>query len=157
MSFLRFNILLADDDHDDCMLFKEALEELPLNTYLTIVRDGNQLMELLLDETGRLPHVLFLDLNMPLKNGVLCLSEIKHHPDLKDLIVVIFSTSADQQIAGDLYKNGAQYYIRKPDTFDMLKKVIYQALILVTQENITQPPIEYFVLKGEDLPQTDQR
>lgn len=151
MSFLRFNILLADDDKDDCALFKEALEELPLNTYLTTVYDGDQLMKLLL-ETSILPHVLFLDLNMPLKNGFQCLSEIKQHPDLKDLVVVIFSTSFEQYIAGDLHKGGAQHYIRKPSDFSLLKKVIYQALILITQETTIQPPIEYFVLKGESVP-----
>jgi len=152
MSLLQFNILLADDDKDDCELFKDALSELPLNTMLTTVYDGDQLMTLLL-EAVRLPHVLFLDLNMPRKNGFQCLSEIKHHPDLKDLIVVIFSTSFEQYIAGDLHKNGAQHYIRKPAEFDTLKKVIYQALILVTQDNVSQPPIEYFVLKGQTVPE----
>lgn len=154
MSFLRFNILLADDDKDDCLLFKEALEELPLNTQLTTVNDGDQLMSLLLENTSLLPHVLFLDLNMPYKNGFQCLSEIKLHPDLKDLIVIIFSTSFEQYIAGDLYKGGAQHYIRKPSDFELLKKVIYQALVLVAQDNITQPPIEYFVIKGETVPES---
>jgi CheY-like chemotaxis protein len=153
MSFLRFNIMLADDDKDDCLLFKEALEELPLNTHLTTVPDGDQLMRLLLDNTSRLPHVLFLDLNMPYKNGFQCLSEIKAHPELKDLVVIIFSTSFEQYITADLYKGGAQHYIRKPPDFELLKKVIYQALILVTQENTIQPPIEYFVLKGETVPE----
>lgn len=152
MSFLRFNILLADDDKDDCLLFKEALSELPLNTNLTILHDGDQLMQYLLANVSTLPHVLFLDLNMPRKNGFQCLSEIKQHPDLKDLMVIIFSTSFEQYIAGDLHKGGAQHYIRKPDDFGLLKKVIYEALVLVAQDNNTQPLIEYFVLKGLNVP-----
>lgn len=153
MALLQFNILLADDDKDDCMLFSEALTELPLNTQLTIVNDGEQLMRHLYESTVRLPHVLFLDLNMPRKNGFQCLEEIKDNDELKDLIVIIFSTSSEQFIAGDLHKNGAQYYIRKPSEFDALKRVIYQALVLVTQENSSQPPIEYFVLHGETVPE----
>ncbi|MEP6794899.1 MAG: response regulator [Saprospiraceae bacterium] len=152
MSLLQFNILLADDDKDDCRFFKEALQELPLNTFLTVVHDGDQLMQLLTEKSYRLPHVLFLDLNMPLKNGSECLAEIKRHEYLKDLIVIIFSTSFEQYIATDLYSKGAQYYIRKPSDFNLLKSVIYKALILVAQNNISQPPIEYFVLKGETLP-----
>ena len=152
MSLLQFNILLADDDYDDCLLFKQALEELPLKSFLTTVRNGNELMNLLTDKAVRLPHVLFLDLNMPLKSGFECLAEIKQDKELMDLIVVIFSTSSEQHIAGDLYKNGAHYYIRKPSDFKILKKVIYQALILIAQENIAQPPLEYFVLKGSGMP-----
>lgn len=154
MALLQFNILLADDDKDDCLLFSEALSELPLNTKLTVVNDGEQLMNLLLESTIRLPQVLFLDLNMPCKNGFQCLEEIKQNDDLKDLIVIIFSTSSEQFIAGDLHKNGAQYYIRKPSDFEDLKKVIYQGLVLVTQENSSQPPIEYFVLHGETVPES---
>ena len=152
MSLLQFNILLADDDYDDCLLFKQALEELPLKSFLTTVRNGDELMNLLTDKAIRLPHVLFLDLNMPLKNGFECLAEIKADEELTDLIVIIFSTTSEQHIAGDLYKNGAHYYIRKPSDFKILKKVIYQALILVAEENIAQPPIEYFVLKGNGVP-----
>jgi CheY-like chemotaxis protein len=73
----ELRVLLADDDADDCLFFKEALEELPLSTSLTIVNDGDQLMKWLLKNTSRLPHVLFLDLNMPRKNGFECLTEIR--------------------------------------------------------------------------------
>lgn len=61
------NILLADDDKDDCLFFKEALEELPLSSQLTVMHNGEQLMRFLEEKTSELPHVLFLDLNMPKK------------------------------------------------------------------------------------------
>lgn len=125
------NILLADDDTDDCIFFKEALEDLPLSTNLTAVHDGEQLMQLLTKETNELPHVLFLDLNMPRKNGFECLSEIKLNKKLKQLPVIIFSTSFDQDVVNLLYKNGAQYFIRKPSEFSQLKKVIQQTLTLI--------------------------
>ena len=149
MNLQHINILLADDDSDDCLLFKEALEELPLSASLTVVNDGEQLMQLLLKENDGLPHVLFLDLNMPRKNGFECLSEIKLHPKLNPLTVIIFSTSFEPDIVNQLYKNGAHYYIRKPVEFCKLKNVIHQALILLSQENTSQPDPEHFVLKGE--------
>src|SRR5665647_2218424 len=92
MNLIQLNILLADDDTDDCIFFKEALRELLLYTNLTTVQDGEQLMQLLTNETNELPHILFLDLNMPRKNGFECLSEIKQNKNLKDLPVVIFTT-----------------------------------------------------------------
>ncbi len=86
------NILLADDDLDDCLFFKEALEELPLSTNLTTVHNGDQLMERLALKKTRLPHVLFLDLNMPGKNGFACLKEIRLDDKLQKLPVFIFSS-----------------------------------------------------------------
>jgi CheY-like chemotaxis protein len=149
MKLKYFNVLLADDDSDDCIFFKEALEKLPLSTHLTTVHDGEQLMQLLTKETNELPHVLFLDLNMPRKNGRECLLEIKLNKKLKQLPVIIYSTSLEQEVVNMLYKNGAQYFMRKPAEFSQLKKVIQQALTFIAQENISQPTRENFVLTGQ--------
>lgn len=142
------HILLADDDKDDQLLFKEALEELSLATHLAIVQNGEQLMQLLNDEKEQLPDILFLDLNMPRKNGFICLSEIKRNERLKSLPVIIFTTSYEPEIVNLLYKKGAQYYIRKPNDFEQLKTVIYQGLVLTGQKDMSQPPRENFVLSS---------
>ena len=142
----RLTILLADDDIDDCLFFKEALEELIVPTQLTSVHNGEQLMQVLTNETNELPQVLFLDLNMPRKNGFECLSEIKGNKKLQQLPVVIFSTSYEQEVVNQLYQNGAQYFIRKPAEISQFKKIIHQTLILITQENVLQPTKENFVL-----------
>jgi CheY-like chemotaxis protein len=144
-------LLLADDDKDDCLFFKDALEELPIMAKLTTVHDGEQLMQLLVEEqfTPPPPHVLFLDLNMPRKNGFEVLSELKLDDKLSKLPVIIFSTSFEEDVANLLYKKGAHYYIRKPAEFSQLKKVIYQALLLATEENPLQPAKENFVIKGD--------
>ena len=146
----NLNLFLADDDKDDCLFFKDALEELPVSAELTTVHNGEQLMQLLTEKIGELPQVLFLDLNMPRKNGFECLSEIKSSDKLKELPVIIFSTSFEQDVVNLLYKKGGQYYIRKPAEFSQLKKVIHEALILIGQGNISQPPRENFVLTGNE-------
>lgn len=153
-------LLLADDDKDDCLFFKDALEELPIQAELTTVHDGEQLMQLLAEKDGvpPAPHVLFLDLNMPRKNGFEVLSELKLDDKLRLLPVIIFSTSFEQDVVNLLYKKGAQYYIRKPAEFAQLKKVIHQALLLATQVNGDQPAKEDFVIKGDiDTPPEDQK
>ena len=145
------HILLADDDKDDRLLFHEVLEEFPLRTILTAVNNGEQLMQRLNDEKEQQPDILFLDLNMPRKNGFDCLLEIKQSQKLKKLPVIIFTTSYEPEIVNLLYKNGAQYYIRKPNNFEQLKKVIHLVLIHSEKRTISKVPRDKFVLLGEPV------
>lgn len=150
LSQLEIKILLADDDKDDCDFFKDALHDMPMHTRLTTVHDGQELMQLLA-KNEELYHVLFLDLNMPRKNGIDCLEEIKLDPVLKTLPVIVFSTSFDVKIVNKLYEKGAHYYICKPVAFSNLIKVIQQALILITQgegSGTMQPHRDQFVLSS---------
>ena len=142
---MGLNILLADDDHDDCLFFTDALDELALNTSLVTVHDGEQLMQYLKTVSANLPDALFLDLNMPRKNGFECLTEIKTHQIFKNLPVIVYSTSFDAEKANQLYNLGANYYICKPTNFEDLKKVIHKAILLVNQ-NSGQASKENFLL-----------
>ena len=135
MSLKHLNILLADDDPDDCLFFKEALSGSVLTTHLTTVPDGEYLMEMLMNSTDAISDVLFLDLNMPRKNGFECLTEIKQNNKLKKLPVVIFSTSKAYDSINVLFKTGADIYIRKPRDFNQLVQIIQHALPM-TAENI---------------------
>jgi DNA-binding NtrC family response regulator len=141
------NLLLADDDMDDCFFFKDAIEELRISAKLITVNDGVQLMELLSAKETQLPDALFLDLNMPRKSGFECLSEIKVIDKLMNLPVIIFSTSLDIDVVNLLYEKGAYYYIRKPGEFDKLKKVIFEAVTLTSQSKLTQPARNKFILQ----------
>jgi CheY-like chemotaxis protein len=137
-------ILLADDDNFDHFFFRKALKEISgVNPHLSIVKDGEQLINFL--STKSLPDVIFLDLNMPRKNGAECLIEIKKNPKLKDIPVVIFSTSFREDIADDLYKNGAHYYLQKCD-FSELAESVFSILSLLA-ENPGQPPRDKFIFK----------
>lgn len=127
----ELRILLADDDADDCLLFKEALEELTVPVKLTVVRDGEQLMRLL--DTNAPYDMLFLDLNMPRKNGFDCLTEIRENKKFDDLAVIAISTSFDQDKVDLLYKNGAQHFIHKPNEFSKLKRLIENGITFVAE------------------------
>jgi len=145
----ELTILLADDDHADCLLFKEALEELPVSAQLAIVHDGEQLMELLARKSKSLPDVLFLDLNMPRKSGAVSLGEIKRDFVLQQLPVIIFSTATEQSNVNQSFRDAAHYYIRKPTNFLDLKKVIYKALSLIADKNISLPGKDNFLLTDD--------
>jgi CheY-like chemotaxis protein len=149
MSIKQLNILLADDDADDCYFIEEALNEFSLSTHLTAVHNGEDLMQLLANETNELPDVLFLDLNMPRKNGFECLAEIRNNKRFKQLPVIIYSTSFHKEIATMLYNNGANYYISKPSEISHLKKTVQDIITHIAEGNISQPAIENFVLTVE--------
>ena len=145
MNLKRLNILLADDDGDDCAFFTNALEALQLSTSLQIVNDGEQLMQLLNNESFKLPDVLFLDINMPRKNGLECLSEIKGNTKLKDLPVVIFSTSNSKDKISIVFKTGADVYIHKPGDFSQLKQVILHALPIAVDSIYSNGSLKYIL------------
>ena len=143
-------ILLADDDPDDRFFFNLAVKDLTIPIQLTTVEDGVMLMDYLARHSDKLHDILFLDLNMPRKSGLECLSEIKSNPKLKDLPVIIYSTSLHEDVADILYKNGAHYYIRKTDIVE-LKKVLNHTLGLMMQNNFKRPKRDDFYsdYKGE--------
>jgi CheY-like chemotaxis protein len=122
------NIALADDDEDDRMLFKEAIGEIPIRTKLSIFSNGQELMDYLSLPNIVLPNLIFLDLNMPIKNGMQCLREIRGNPELKDLSIAIYSTSSSENDIEETFVNGANIYINKPNNFRKLREVVEKVL-----------------------------
>jgi len=116
--------MLADDDEDDRLFFKEAFEEVKINYRISAFNDGEQLMDHLYDSTNPLPDIIFLDLNMPRKSGIECLKEIRANERLKKISVAIYSTSSSEQDIEDTFVSGANVYIKKPNDFNMLKKIL---------------------------------
>lgn len=125
----QLNILLADDSENDRFLFTDALNELKVNTVINTVNDGVELMEYLADSKNKLPHLLFLDLNMPRKNGLECLKEIKSNDKYNDIIIAIFSTSLAEKDIEKTLVNGANVYINKPNSFEDLKQVLNKVVV----------------------------
>jgi len=128
MSKEPIQILLADDDEDDRLIFKEAFDEIKIDTKVSLVNDGVELMDYLLDKGNPLPHILFLDLNMPRKTGLDCLLEIKQLEHLKDIAIAIYSTSASDMDIEETFVQGANVYIKKPSDFNTLKKILEQVI-----------------------------
>lgn len=120
-------ILMADDDADDRMLARDALEESRVLNDLRFVEDGEELMEYLTRkgkysnaEDSPRPGLILLDLNMPKKDGREALKEIKSDPNLRRIPVVIMTTSKAEEDIFRSYDFGASSFITKPVTFDRL-------------------------------------
>lgn len=124
------NVLLADDDEDDRLFFREAFKEIKIRTKVMTFNDGEELMDHLNNNGHELPHILFLDLNMPRKNGIECLQEIKRTDSLKDIPVAIYSTSASEEDIEETFVKGANVYIKKPNDFGTLKKILEEVITI---------------------------
>lgn len=144
------NILLAEDDLEDQAFFERALSEIPISTMLTIVKNGELLMQYLFDRLGNATStdILFLDLSMPCKTGFECLVEIKENAKLKKLQVVVFTCSLtssiyfEQTLINTLTSIGADGFIRKPESFEQLKNTIETTLSRLAKKNTIPLQIE---------------
>ncbi len=118
------NLLIAEDDMDDQMLTREAFTETEIGNHIHFVKDGEELLHYLFKEGVyklkdiELPNLIILDLNMPRKTGLEALEEIKHHDRLRNIPVVIFSTSSKKGDINQSYTLGANTYITKPKSYE---------------------------------------
>jgi CheY-like chemotaxis protein len=121
-------IVLADDDEDDQYFFAQALLQVNKDAALITFSNGDELMKALLKEGTGLPDIVFLDLNMPKKNGIKCLEEIRSHNELKELPVVVLTTSVMQADIRNAYEHKACLFFHKPDTLAKLVTIIRKVL-----------------------------
>lgn len=121
-------IYLADDDKEDRTLFKEALNAIDEETSVKDFENGVVLMDHLLDENTALPHVIYLDLNMPLMNGEECLNDIKNEYRLSNIPIIIYSTHANMSRMNEFQKKGVNFYLVKPNSFEKLKILLRKSL-----------------------------
>lgn len=124
-------IYLSDDDQDDRELFTEALTEAYIGYKLVTTCNGQELLEELQVNTN-LPDVIFLDINMPVKNGIETLKELRRQPRTAHLPVVMYSTSSDTQLIHTAKLLGANFYFVKPTDFNYLKGKLTEIITVIT-------------------------
>jgi CheY-like chemotaxis protein len=125
---------LADDDLDDAELFAEALASVNPGIHCEHASNGKVLLDKISSQTSDLPDIIFLDINMPEMNGWDSLMELKKHSSLKNIPVVMYSTSStfrDKQAAKEL---GANFFYTKPDNLKQLRLFL---------ANLIQNPVKY--------------
>ncbi len=128
-------IVLADDDADERYCFEKELKILPFSINLKTVPDGARLMDYLSKNSEHLPDVLFLDINMPRKNGLECLTEIKCNEKLKRIPVIIYSTSLGDENVNTYYQYGANNFLEKGN-YSELTKCFEQILTSLAEKPI---------------------
>ena len=129
MKVNEVHILLAEDDRDDRLFFKNAFKDLKINHRLSICENGTDLMDYL-KGAEVVPDILFLDLNMPGKNGMECLTELRGNSRYTDLSIAIYTSLKSPIINEEALMAGANIFIRKPNEPDMLKKILMEVVYI---------------------------
>ena len=121
-------ILIVEDNPGDIRLLLEIFKDIKVKNKITVVRDGEEAMELLNREEGEdpdaLPDLILLDWNLPRKNGYEVLKELKSNGKFKFIPVIVFTSSEDEEDVFKAYDIGANCFITKPTDFEQLSNVI---------------------------------
>lgn len=147
MEHNAIHIILADDDEDDRLFFMDAFDEIKINTTVNTVNNGKELLTFLNHPETILPNIIFLDLNMPILNGIDCLKEIKLNSKFKDIAIAIYSTSSSEQDVENTFILGANIYIKKPSNFNDLKKILSDVVTINWQYHTNDLNKDNFLLR----------
>lgn len=109
--------LIVDNDTDDRKFFRDAIEEIYPGSVCHVANHGNDCLTLLRKTKTVLPDLIFLDLNMPIMDGKECLAELKKDDGLKNIPVIIYTTSHSQKEREETHELGAAHYLVKPISF----------------------------------------
>lgn len=139
-------IFYTDDDEDDLELFTDAVESLTQEIILQTYSGGEKLLNAISNEPTK-PNVIFLDLNMPGKNGFDVLNELKGSKENSEIPIIIFSTSNEPSIIEKCLNLGANYFITKPVLMKDIIKSIEYSLTIDWKEFI--PDLKTFVYKSK--------
>ena len=124
----QIRVMLADDDEDDRLLFREAVESLSLSIQLVTVDHGKELIEYLENPDNPAPDMIFMDLNMPYLSGLECLPMIRKIRNFQNVPIAIYSTSSAKHDVEESLVRGANIYIKKPNEFAKLQEIIRKAV-----------------------------
>ena len=120
------NCLFIDDDIDDQDIFSFALKELNKDVHLITAENGIKALEILKSDPAYIPDCIFLDLNMPMMGGKECLSLIRKLPWLKEVPIIIYTTSTQESDRLETQRLGATDFMSKESSLDLLKKALLQ-------------------------------
>ena len=139
-------VLIADDDVDDRQMLSDAIEGVKVDVEVHIVESGASLMEYLAHCNGNTPDLIFLDLNMPKKNGLECLNEIRTDVKFKGMMIAMYSSSSAVDEMENAFHAGANIFITKPNSQLALDKIIKDVLSVYWQYHTSHLNKENFVM-----------
>jgi len=116
--------MLVDDDMDDTELFTEAVGSVDASVSCLNAFDGKEALAKLYNKAGSKPDLIFLDINMPIMNGWQFLSHLKDDEKLKEIPVIMYSTSSKMTDFRTALDSGALCFFTKPDSFITLKNIL---------------------------------
>lgn len=143
MKLTTMHILMADDDKDEFYILQEAAEKTCEPLQISYVANWLELLRFVLKT---LPDILFLDLNMPVKDGIECLQLLREDRNYDKVSIIIYSTSANKNDIDKAYTNGANYFILKPNALEDITNIVKKLCSIGKETLLSIPPREEFVI-----------
>jgi CheY-like chemotaxis protein len=134
---------MADDDKDDFFILKEAAEKAGEPLQVSYAANWLELWRFFLKT---LPDILFLDINMPVKDGIECLQLLRKERKYDNIPILIYSTSVSQADIDKAYQSGANYFIVKPNTIEDITNIIKRLISMSKEALLAVPAREEFVI-----------
>lgn len=141
----NLHLLIADDDQDDIGFFKETLDDITKDIKVSIVQNGAELMEFL---NSTVPDIIILDVNMPCKTGIECLTEIRQIHSLGRVPVVIYSIATNEKQVDKTFELGANLYFEKPSTYQGMKDGLTKILSYSIQTLMSEVSRDRYVIRA---------
>ncbi|QEC52998.1 CheY-like chemotaxis protein [Anseongella ginsenosidimutans] len=137
------DILLAEDDLDDVEIFEMALQELDFPYIMRHAANGDILFILLKE---RLPYILFLDIRMPCKDGIACITEIRKNRDYDQLPVIMYTSQQSKKVVDHCFRSGANLYLEKTHTIRELTEKLRKIFAIDWKNYLHYPPQNQFIM-----------
>jgi CheY-like chemotaxis protein len=137
------NVILAEDDQDDVLIFKLALNSLPIAVELRHADDGEKLFILL---KQLIPDILFLDINLPCKDGIACIVEIRRNKEYNEVPVIMYTSYKSKEYINDSFENGANFYLIKANSVEKIAEKLRVIFSIDWKKFMYYPPKSQFVI-----------
>jgi CheY-like chemotaxis protein len=134
---IKKKLLLVDDDLDDTELFSEAIGEIDSSVLCHCASDGMEALEKLSEKKIETPDLIFLDINMPEMNGWQFLERVKGNHRLKDIPVIIYTTSSTRSDLLHARTSGALCFVTKPANYGRLKKILEIVISYMEKDSLS--------------------
>lgn len=141
------NVILVDHDEGNQIFFKNIFKDLKIGIKVQLFCNGENLMEYLNSEEALIPEILFMDFDIPKKNSLECLHEIKTDFRFDKMVTAIYSDRLSEPEIEDVFVKGANIFMRKPDNYTDLKKVISEVVTVNWQYHTSGLNKDNFIMK----------
>ena len=137
------DVLLAEDDPDDVLIFELAIKELPFPLVLRHAEDGDMLFVMI---NQMIPDIIFLDIHMPCKDGVTCITQIRKNESLDHVPVIMYTALKSVEYVNKCYENGANFFLIKADSIGELTEKLEKIFSIDWKTYMYYPPKNQFVM-----------
>jgi len=137
------DVLLAEDDPDDALIFELAVKELPFPFVLRHAEDGDMLFVMI---NQMIPDIIFLDINMPCKDGVTCITQIRKNESLDHVPVIMYTSLKSVEYVNKCYESGANFFLIKANSIGELTEKLEKIFSIDWKNYMYYPPKNQFVM-----------